>query len=155
MCWCSFILWQSFPFFVNPVCQFTDIQPFFFLTAYSSYPPNLSDYLITVQTSLSIKSYSVQFSRSVMLHSLWPMDCSTSGFPVHHQHPEFTQTQVHRVGDAIQPINPLLPPSPAVLNLSQHQGLFKWVSSSHQVTKVLEFQLQHHSFQWTPRADLL
>ena len=83
-----------------------------------------------------------------------PMDCSTPGFPVHHQLPEFTQTHVHCVGDAIQPPHPLSTPSPA-LNLSQHQGLFQWVSSSYQVGKVLEFQLQHQSFQWTPRTDLL
>ena len=74
-----------------------------------------------------------------------PMNCSTPGLPVHHQLLEFTQTHVHWVGDAIQPSHPLSSPSPA-LNLSQHQGLFKWVSSSHQVAKVLEFQLQHQSF---------
>ena len=68
-----------------------------------------------------------------------PMDCSTPGFPVHHQLPELAQTHVHQVGDDIQPSHPLSSPSPA-LNLSQHQGLFKWVSSSHQVAKVLEFQ---------------
>ena len=84
-----------------------------------------------------------------------PMDCSTPGFPVHHQLPEFTHTHVHWVTDAIQPSHPLLSPSPPALNLSQHQGLFKWVSSSHQVAKVLELQLQHQSFQWTPRTDLL
>ena len=84
-----------------------------------------------------------------------PMDCSTPGLPVHHQFPEFTQTLVHWVGDAIQPPHPLSSPSSPTFNLSQHQGLFKWVSSSHQVAKVLEFQLQHHSFQWTPRTDLL
>ena len=97
---------------------------------------------------------SVQFSHSVMSNSLWPMDCSTPGLPVHHQFPEFTQTHVHWVGDAIQSSHPLLFPSPA-FNLSQHQGLFKWVSSLHQVAKVLEFQLQHHSLQRNPRADLL
>ena len=79
-----------------------------------------------------------------------PMNCSTPGFPVHHQLPESTQTHVHRVGDAIQPSHPLSSPSPPALNLSQHKGLFQWVSSSHQVAKVLEFQLQHQSFQWTP-----
>ena len=84
-----------------------------------------------------------------------PMNCSTPGLPVHHQLLEFTQTHVHRVGDAIQPSHPLLSPSPPALNLSQHQGLFQWVSSSPQVAKVLEFQLQHQSFQWTPRTDLL
>ena len=80
-----------------------------------------------------------------------PMNCNTPCLPVHHQLPESTQTHVHWVGDAIQPSHPLLSPSPPALNLSLHQGLFKWVSSSHQVAKVLEFQLQHLSFQWTPR----
>ena len=84
-----------------------------------------------------------------------PMNHSTPGLPVHHQLPESTQTHVHCVGDAIQPSHPLSSPSPPALNLSQHQDLFKWVSSSHQVAKVLEFQLQHWSFQWTPRTDLL
>ena len=77
-----------------------------------------------------------------------PINRSTPGFPVHHQHPESTQNNVHRVDDAIQPSHPLLFPSPLSLNLSQHQGIFKWVSSSHQVAKVLEFQPQHQSFQW-------
>ena len=71
-----------------------------------------------------------------------PMNCSTPGLPVHHQILEFTQTHVHQVGDAIQPSHPLSSPSPPALNLSQHQGLFKWVSSSHQVAKILEFQLR-------------
>ena len=70
-----------------------------------------------------------------------PMDGSTPGLPVHHQPLEPTQTHVHRVGDAIQPSHPLSSPSPPALNLSQHQGLFQWVSSSHQVAKGLEFQL--------------
>ena len=72
-----------------------------------------------------------------------PMDCSTPGLPVHPQLLEFTQTHVHRVGDAIQLSHNLLSTSPPVFNLSQHQGLLKSVSSSHQVAKVLEFQLQH------------
>ena len=76
-----------------------------------------------------------------------PMDHSTPGFPVHHQLPQFTQTHVHWTADAIQPSHPLSSPSPPALNLSQHQGLLKWVSSSHEVAKVLEFQLQHQSFQ--------
>ena len=71
-----------------------------------------------------------------------PMNGSTPGLPVHHQHPEFIQTHVHWVSDAIQPFNLLSSPSPPAFNLSQHQDLFKWVSSSHQVAKVLEFQLQ-------------
>ena len=78
------------------------------------------------------------------------MNHSTPGLPVHHQLLEFTQTHVYWVGDAIQPSHPLSSPSPPALNLSQQQGLFKWVSSSHQVAKILEFQLQHQSFQWTP-----
>ena len=84
-----------------------------------------------------------------------PMNCSIPGLPVHHQLPESTQTHVYCVGDAIQPSHPLSSLSPPALNLSQHQGLFKWVRSSHQVAKVLEFQLQHHSIQWTLRTDLL
>ena len=84
-----------------------------------------------------------------------PMNHSTPGLPVHHQIPESTQTHVHCVSDAIQPSHPLSPPSPPALNRSQHQGLFQWVSSSHQVAKVLEFQLQHKSFQWIPRTDFL
>ena len=83
------------------------------------------------------------------------MNHSTPGLPVHHQLPEFTQTHVHRVSDAIQLSHPLLSPSPPALNPSQHLGLFQWVNSSHEVAKVLEFQLQHQSFQWTPRTDLL
>ena len=75
-----------------------------------------------------------------------PMDCSTSSFPVHHQLPELAQTRVHRVSDAIQPSHPLSSPSPPAFNLSQHQGLFQRVSSSHQVAKILELQLQHQSF---------
>ena len=82
-----------------------------------------------------------------------PVDCSTPGLPIHHQLPESTQTHVHWVSDAIQPSHPLSPPSPLDLNLSQHQGLFQWVSSSHEVAKVLEFQLQHQSFQWIFRTD--
>ena len=74
------------------------------------------------------------------------MDCSTPDFLDHHQLPESTQTHVHRIGDAIQPSHPLSSPSPA-LNLSQQQGLFKRVSSSHQVAKILEFQLQNQCFQ--------
>ena len=72
-----------------------------------------------------------------------PMDCSTPGFSVHHQLPEFTQIHVHWVGDTIQPSHPLSSPSPPAPKPSQHQGLFQWVSSSHQVAKGLEFQLQH------------
>ena len=78
------------------------------------------------------------------------MNCSMPGLPVHHQLPEFTQTHVHWVGDAIQPSHPLSSPSPPAFNLSQHQGLFKWVGSSHQVAKVLEFQLPMNIQDWFP-----
>ena len=95
---------------------------------------------------------SVQFSHSIM--SLCdPMECSSPGFPAHHQLPELAQTHVHQVGDAIQPSHPLLSPSPPAFNLAQHQGLFQWVSSSHQVAKILEFRLQ--SFQGIFRTDFL
>ena len=83
------------------------------------------------------------------------MDRSMPGLPVHQQLPELTQTHVHRVSDAIQPSHPLSSPSPLAFNLSPKQVLFKWVSSSHQVAKVLEFQLQHQSFQWIFRTELL
>ena len=83
------------------------------------------------------------------------MNPSTPGLAVHHQLPEFIQTHVHSVGDAIQPSHPLLSPSPPAFNLSQHLGLFQWVSSSHQMAKVLEFHLQHQSFQWIFRTDFL
>ena len=77
-----------------------------------------------------------------------PMDCSTPGLPVYHQLLEFTQTHVHWVSDAIQPSHPLLSPSPPALNLSQHQGLFQWVSSLHKVAKVLSF-----SFNISPSSE--
>ena len=80
-----------------------------------------------------------------------PMNHRTPGLPVHHQLLEFTQTHVHRVSDAIQPSHPLSSPSPPDPNPSQHQGFFQWVNSSHQVAKVLESQLQHQSFEWTPK----
>ena len=84
-----------------------------------------------------------------------PMDCSTPGFPIHHQLPELTQTHVHWVSDAIQPSHFLSSPSPPTFNLSQHQGLFHSVNSSSQVARVLEFLLQHQSFQWIFRVDFL
>ena len=83
------------------------------------------------------------------------MNRSTPGLPVHHKLPEFTQTHVCGVSDAIQPSHPLSSPSPPVPNPSRHQGLFQWVNTSHEVAKVLEYQLQHQSFQWTPRTYLL
>ena len=101
-------------------------------------PPSERTYLTPTTTEFS----------SVQCLTLYdPMNHSTPGLPVHHQLPEFTQTHVHRIGDAIQPSHLLSSPSLPAPNPSQHQGLFQWVSSSHEVAKVLEFQLQHQSFQ--------
>ena len=83
------------------------------------------------------------------------MHCSMPGFLVHHQLPEVAQTLLHRVGDAIQPSHPLLTSSPPAFHLSQHQEIFQWVSSSHQVAKILAFKFQHQSFQWIFRTDFL
>ena len=102
----------------------------------------------------SIDEFSVQSLSRVQLFAD-PMNCSMPGLPVRHQLPKFTQSHLHWVSDGIQPSHPLSSPSPPALNLSQHQGLFKWVSSSHHVAKVLEFQLQHQSFQWTLRTNFL
>ena len=98
---------------------------------------------------------SVQLLSHVQLFAT-PWTTARQGFPVHHQLSELIQIHVHRVGDAIQPSHPLSYPSPPAFNLSQHQGLFQWgVSSLHQMAEALELQLQHHSFQWIFRTDLL
>ena len=89
-----------------------------------------------------------------MSDSLW-FNCSKSGFPVLNYLLEFAQTRFHWVNHVNQRSHPLLPLCPPALNLSQHQGLFQWVSSSHQLAKVLEFQLQHQSFQWILNVDFL
>ena len=78
-----------------------------------------------------------------------PLGCSMPGLPVHCQLPEFTQTHVHWVSDAIQPSHPLSPPSPPAFNLFQHQGLFQWVCSLHQVARLFKFQLRHHSNEYS------
>ena len=98
---------------------------------------------------MKLKGFIFQFSSVTQscLALCDAMDRRTPGLPVHHQLPEFPQTHAHRVGNAIQPPHPLSSPSPPAFNLSQHQGLFKRVSSSHQVAKVLGFQLQCQSFQ--------
>ena len=125
----------------------------FFSPGVSLLPKEESEYL----TEIVKDSYGRQFSSGAQscLAVCDPMNRSTPGRPVHHQLLESTQTHVHWVSDAIQPSHPLSSPSPPAFNLSQHEGLFKWVSSLHQVAKVLEFQLQHQSFQWTLRIDLL
>ena len=96
--------------------------------------------------------FQFQFSLSVVSDS---MNCSIPGFPVHHQLPELTQSHVPWIGNAIQPSHPLSSPYPPAFNLSQHQGLFQWVSSLHKVAKVLQFQLRHQSFQWLFKTDFL
>ena len=98
----------------------------------------------------SLQLSSVAQSRLTLCDS---MDCSMPGFLVHHKLPEPAETRVYQVGDAIQPSHPQSSPSPPVFSLSQHQGLFQWVSSSHQVAKRLELQLQHQSFQWIFRIS--
>ena len=111
----------------------------------------MNEFLSELKQSLT---YSVVQFSSVTQSCLTlcdPMNRSMPGLPVHHQPPEFTQTHVHWVSDAIQPSHPLSSPSSPTFNLSQHQGLFNWVSSLHQVAKVVEFHLQHQSFQhWSP-----
>ena len=96
---------------------------------------------------------SALFSYLVVCNSLQHHGLQHARLPCPSLSPEFAQTHVHWVSDAIQPFHPLSPPSPPALNLSQHQGLFQWVGSSHQVAKVLELQLQHQSFQWIFRVD--
>ena len=104
----------------------------FFIVQFS-YP-----YMTTAKTTVSVHFSSVTRSCPTLCD---PMNRSTPGLPVHHQLPEFTQTHVHRVSDAIQPSHPLSSPFPPAPNPSQHQSLFQWVNSSHEVAKVLEFQL--------------
>ena len=132
-------------------------HPFFLLTLRSNHWV-LAFLSLTVDNSPLQCTCAAIFQFSSATQScltLWdPTDCSTPGFPVHHQLPEFTQTQVHWVGDTIQPSHSLSSPSPTS-NLSQHQGLFKWVVSLNQVAKVLELQIQHQSFQWIFRTDFL
>ena len=93
------------------------------------------------------------FGLPVVSNSLRPVDCSTPGLPVPHHPLKFAQVRVHFICDAVQPSHPLMPSSPSALNLSQHQGLFQWVSCSHQMTKILELQLQHQPFQQVFRVD--
>ena len=113
---------------------------------------NICTHIFNIVNQLSVQFSSVTQSCPTLCD---PMNRSAPGLPVHHQLPEFTQTHFLRVGDVIQPSHPLLSPLPPAPNPSQHQSLLQWVNSSHEVAKVLEFQLLHHSFQRTPRADLL
>ena len=141
----------SWAFFEEIVCSFQGLLLSFLTWDQSNFYSRAN-----IATQVKQLSEHSQFSSVTQLCPTLcdPMDCSTPGLPVHRQLPEFTQTHVHRVGDAIQPSHPLLSPSPA-FNICKHQGLFQGVSSSHQVAEVLEFQLQHQSFQWTLRTNLL
>ena len=156
MTFCSVILWILYH---NLLC----IYYRFFLCGNHEAHINITSYFKLITTSeayrnfilphislsrfrllmLQFPYFYIQFSSVTQLWSTLcdPMNCSTPGLPVHHQLLEFTQTHVHRVGDAIQPSHPLSSPSPPAPNPCQHQGLFQWVNSSHEVAKVLEFQL--------------
>ena len=138
--------WKNYYFGYTELCQQNDVSVFFNIL------------ISSIRRYIRWHEIFAFYSISSVIQSrltLWdPMNRSMPGLSVHHLLPESTQTHVHQVGNAIQPSHPLSSPSPPTLNLSQHQGLFQWVSSLHQVAKILEFQLQHQSFQWTPRTDL-
>ena len=140
-------LWIGFPRIKYIWNKLLDINSFLSSQLYIR-----SNFIISLSESLKHCCCSVAQSCPTLCN---PMDCGMPGFPVNHQLLEFTQTDVHHVGDAIQPSHSLSSPSPPAFNLSQHQSLSKWVSSPHQVAKVLEFQLQHQSFQWIFRTDFL
>ena len=134
---------------------------------------NMGDMLVvkvSEKCKISLKNKRILYKRALwgrrlggrhvvrLLSCVWlcnPMGCSRPGFSVLHYLLEFAQTLVHWVSDAIQPSHPLSSPSPPAFNLSQHQGPFQWVSSSQQVVKVVEIQLQQESFQWTFRVEFL
>ena len=149
-----YILRVSFP--LNPVGLTIVILVSGNLT-YALKTPHLLSFTAVIRLNFIFPSCSVQFSSvtQLCLTLCDPMNRRTPGLLVHHQLPKSTQTHVQWVGNDIQPPHPLSSPSLPALNLSQHQGLFKWVRSLHSVAKVLEFQLQHQSFQWAPRTDLL
>ena len=109
-------------------------------------------YIISTRAWSALQFSSVSQSCPTLCN---PMRHSTPGLPVHHPLLEYTQTYIYWISDDIQPSHPLSSPSPPAFNLSKHQHLFKWVSSLHQVAKILEFQLQHHSFLRRLRTDLL
>ena len=110
---------------------------------------------IGLQKNQKWLSNSVQFSSSVVSDSLQPHGLQHARLPCPSPIPELVQTHVHGVGDAMQPSHPLSSPPPPAFNLAQYQGLLQWVNTSHQVAKVLEFHLQHQSFQWIFRTGFL
>ena len=131
---CLNVTLSNHPIFSLPSC----VQKSFSKSAWES---TIETYILPYVKKIS----SVAQSCSTLCN---PKDCNTPGFPVHHQLLELAYTQVHQVGDAIQPSHPLLSLSPPAFNLSQHWGLFQWVNSSHKMARVLELQLQHQSFKW-------
>ena len=168
---CIWILFSTHPwqhllalnFWVAAILKMWDDISFVHLIAFHWWLVVLNVFLYThwsfvyVLWEISIKFLSIQFSLITQSCSAlcYPMDCSTPGFPIHHQLTRACSNSYHQVGDAIQPSHPLSSPSPPAFNLPQHQDLFHWVSSSHQVARILEFQLQHQSFQWIFRTDFL
>ena len=116
--------------------------------------PGIRHTFPTLSSGFFITEPPIQFSWPVMSDFLWSSELQYARLPCPSPTPGVAQTHVHGEADAIRPSHPLSPPSSPVFNLSQHQSIFQWVSSSHQVAIVLEFQLQHQSFQWTPRNDL-
>ena len=124
----------------------------YFINLHKKNSENLQKEIIIMQCFADFQFSSVTHSYLTLCD---PMDWSMPGLPVHHQLPEFTQTHVHWVGDNIQPSQLPSSPSPPAFKLSQYQGLCQWVSPLHQGAKVLEFQLQHQSFQWIFRDDFL
>ena len=150
-------IFQSIIIFELILCMIWGINPsLFFVSGYPVVNTSICRKYNLFSIELLFHKYqrwvvhisSVQFSSVIQscLTLCDPMDYSTPGFPVHHQLLEPTQTHVHHLGDAIQPLHPLSSPSPPAFNLSKHQDLFQWVASLQRVTKVLEFQLQHQSF---------
>ena len=143
-------LWQYFFFLISlPFSVLRALSPWGFLGLLKSFVSWLSKLLCLIIMGVHCCSVA-----QWCLTLCDPMDCSTPGLPVHHQLPELVQAHVHRVGDAIQPSYPLSSPSPDS-DLSQHRGLFKWVSPLHLVAKVLKLQFQQQSFQWIFRTDFL
>ena len=140
--------------FISVPCWFSTLRGHLFWRPITFLDNQICPFLFSKIIEIFIFSLNCSVSKSC-LTPCDPMDCSVPGFSVLHYLPELAQTHVHWVGDAIQPSHPLSSPSPPAFNLSQHQGLFKWVSSSHQVGTVLELQLQHQSFKWIFRIYFL
>ena len=153
--------WGTFYSFQYMPAVHCEILPFSILVMW--FPPSLSQFAIPLIFFLELLPKetaciqildSVQFSHSVVSDSLQPHGLQYARLPCLSPTPGVC-TNIHQIGDAIQPSQPLLSPSPPAFNHSQLQGLLQWVSSLHQVAKVLEFQLQHQSFQWIFRTDFL